>query len=91
MTRLYMSLLLTLRPTKIVLEKFKYRTGLGEWGPLVHSMSAKLSSWTKNILKINNTNIEVKESKQTTRPLRSNRFRVKRWRHSGPINKPFIC
>ena len=91
MTRLYMSLLLTLRPTKTVLEKFKYRTRLEEWCPLVRPVSRKLSSWTKNILKINNTNTEVKESKQTTRPLRFDRFGVKRWRPSGPINKPFIC
>ena len=91
MNRLYMSLLLTLRPTKIVLEKFKYRTRLGEWCPLIRPVSRKLSSWTKKILKINNTNTEVKESKQKTRPLRSDRFRVKRWRSSGPIYKSLIC
>ena len=91
MTRLYMSLLLTLHSTKIVLEKFKYRTRLGEWCPLIRLVSRKLSSWTKNILKINNTNTEVKESKQKTRPLRSDRFRIKRWRPCGPIYKPFIC
>ena len=91
MTKLYMSLLLTLRPTKTMLEKFKYRIRLGEWCPLIRPVSRKLSSWTKNILKINNTNTEVKESKQTTTPLRSDRFRIKRWRPSGPTYKPFIC
>ena len=91
MTRLYMSLPLTLHPTKTVLKKFKYRIRLGEWCPLIRPLSRKLSSWTKNILKINNTNTEVNESKQKTRPLRSDRFRVKMWRPSGPIYKSLIC